>query len=55
MLKNWLSDECGCKLSDDDITLFMSRHDKDGDYRIGKDEFLSEVLAEEDGEEDYQE
>lgn len=52
VLKNWLSEECGCKLSDDDITLFMSRHDKDGDYRIGRDEFLSEVLAEEEAEED---
>ena len=30
----------------------MSRHDKDGDYRIGRDEFLSEVLAEEEAEED---
>ena len=49
VLRQYMQEECGCKLSDDDITLFMMRHDKDGDYRVGKDEFLSEVLAEEDG------
>ena len=54
-LRTWLSKECGMTITEDDVNLFLARHDKDRDYRIGKDEFLSEVLAEEEPVEEEEE
>ena len=50
VLRNWLSQQCGCKLSDDDLALVLSRYDKDGDYRMSKYEFVQEIEAEEEPE-----
>lgn len=43
IFKMWVLDNCGYRIFDDEISLILNRYDKDGDYRIKKDEFMSEV------------
>ena len=51
MLSRYLSVKCGYKLNETEVPLILARYDKDGDYRISKEEFTQEVEAKE--EEDY--
>ena len=39
----WISDNCGYRISEDEITYILNRYDKDTDYRIKREEFISEV------------
>jgi Ca2+-binding EF-hand superfamily protein len=39
----WVSDNCGYRVSEDEVTFILNRYDKDQDYRIKRDEFLSET------------
>ena len=41
----WVLDHCGYRISEDEVTYILNRYDKDGDYRIKRDEFLSETIA----------
>jgi len=44
ILCKWTSENCGYKINEEEVTLILSRYDRDGDYRISKSEFLKEVL-----------
>lgn len=50
----YILEKCGYRITDDEVTLILSRYDKDGDYRIKKNEFISEVEMREDEEEQQQ-
>jgi Ca2+-binding EF-hand superfamily protein len=39
----WVANTLGFKLNDLESELVLGRYDKDGDYRIKREEFLSEV------------
>lgn len=41
----WISENCGYRISEDEVTYILNRYDKDGDYRIKKEEFIGEILA----------
>lgn len=41
----WLNEECGFKLNEMETTLILSRYDKNGNYKISKDEFELEVTG----------
>jgi hypothetical protein len=36
VLKNWILEHLGCKISDDDSAMILARYDKVGDYKISK-------------------
>jgi Ca2+-binding EF-hand superfamily protein len=44
-LSRWLNEECGFKLNEMETTLVLTRYDKDGDYKISRDEFEVEVTG----------
>lgn len=42
-LCKWVSEMCGYRINESEIGFLLSRYDKDGDYRINKQEFLQEL------------
>ncbi len=38
-VSRWLNEQCGFKLNEMETTLVLTRYDKDGDYKISRDEF----------------
>lgn len=49
----WVSDNCGYRITEDEVTYILNRYDKDNDYRIKKEEFISEVQPLHSNDEQY--